>query len=333
MELSGVAIDGEPRSSELRGRIESRSGCNDRSAGGLIVSPGRNRRVLRGGRSAYTRGGSAFSAGAGPAGRRGIARSTAARTARRRVLGIAAAIAAAIVIFPVSDARAGPPFVTDDPDPVGYKAWEVNYAITGSWRHGGMSSGLPSIDINYGAVPDVQLHLQPRLAVETAGSTTRIGLDDTEVGIKYRLLNAKQGDTATMVGFYPIYLLPTGAHALGPDRGNHQLFLPLWLQHEAGRWTLYGGPGYRINPGAESRNSTFAGATALYGFSEALQLGGEVFGETPSARAGHSTSGFNLGGRCRITGTANLLFSAGRGLRNPSDTNQFTFYLAVQALY
>lgn len=66
----------------------------------------------------------------------------------------------------VSPAWAGPPFVTDDPEPVEYKHWEVNYAFTETWRRGEASAGLPSADINYGIVPGVQLHLQPRYSFE-----------------------------------------------------------------------------------------------------------------------------------------------------------------------
>jgi len=66
-------------------------------------------------------------------------------------------IVANIATFVLDSAWAGPPFVTDDPEPVEHQHWEVNYALTKSWREGEASAGIPSIDINYGIVPNVQL--------------------------------------------------------------------------------------------------------------------------------------------------------------------------------
>jgi hypothetical protein len=228
---------------------------------------------------------------------------------------------------------AGPPFVTDDPEPVEHKRWEINYAISKSWRQGDASAGIPSVDINYGIVPNVQLHLQPRYSYERTGHDARYGIDDTEIGVKYRFLNFEHGDSSLMVGIYPIHLLPTGDIRLGPDRRQGKLFLPLWIQRNVGRWTYYGGPGYRINPGTGNKNSIFVGGTALYRATQSLQIGVEAFHETPDSVGGPSTTRFNLGGIYVSSHAYNLLFSAGRGISNVSSTNQFSFYLALQAHY
>jgi hypothetical protein len=231
----------------------------------------------------------------------------------------------------LNSAIAGPPFVTDDPEPVAYRHWEVNYALTKTWHTAGTSIGIPSVDINYGVIPDVQLHIQPRYSREIDGASGQGGFDDTEVGVKYRFLNREDSKSSTMVGVYPIYRLPTGNTKLGPDRRMGQFFLPLWFQLDADPWTIYGGPGYRINPGTGNKNSIFTGATVLYRLSEFLQLGGEVFHETSTSDDAKSTTGFNVGGIRKLTEDYNLLFSAGKGLQNASSTNQFSVYLAIQA--
>jgi hypothetical protein len=59
---------------------------------------------------------------------------------------------------------AGPPFVTDDPEPVDYQKWEVNYALTGSHNQAGTGAFLPQVDMNYGIAEGVQFHMQPQLA-------------------------------------------------------------------------------------------------------------------------------------------------------------------------
>jgi len=184
--------------------------------------------------------------------------------------------------------------------------------VTAAWHAGQASLGVPSVDINYGAAPNVQLHAQPRFAVERDSGTER-GIDDTEIGIKYRFCERKDGDDSFMLAIYPIYLLPTGAKRLGTDRGTRGMFLPLWAQYDRGPWTIYGGGGYRVNPAANGRNSTFSGLTMLRKVTDILQLGIEAFHETPTTRDVRSTSGFNIGGARVLSPRLNLLFSAGRG--------------------
>lgn len=207
--------------------------------------------------------------------------------------------------------HAGPPFVTDDPEPVDYRHWEINTAVTGAWHGGQASFGVPSIDINYGIAPDVQLHAQPRYSVERDTGTQK-GIDDTEVGVKYRFYDYKLDDRSFMLGVYPLYQLATGTKRLGPDRGTHGVFLPLWAQYESGAWTVYGGGGYRVNHGPDARNSTFTGVTILRNVREGLQLGVEGFHETPATWDARSTSGINIGGSQVLSPRLGLLFSAGR---------------------
>jgi hypothetical protein len=55
-------------------------------------------------------------------------------------------------------ALAGPPFRTDDPEPVEYQHWEIYLASQGSFGDGSEMTA-PHVEINYGILPDVQLHL------------------------------------------------------------------------------------------------------------------------------------------------------------------------------
>lgn len=237
----------------------------------------------------------------------------------------------AIAICAVHPAAwAGPPFITDDPEPVDHRHWEVNYAVTGTWGNGNASAGVPSVDVNYGVAPNVQLHAQPRYSHEKSGSEAHFGLDDTEVGVKYRFLDVQTAGGTWMVGIYPIYQLATGTRALGPDRGKGQAFLPLWIQRDTDKWTLYGGWGYRMNPGPGFKNSVFTGATAIYEVAKGFQLGAELFHETADTEGGAAVTGFNVGGILRLTRDYNLLFSAGQ---RASDQVAHSLYLAVQAHY
>lgn len=238
-----------------------------------------------------------------------------------------------IVLVAINPAWAGPPFVTDDPEPLEPQHWEINYAVSKSWRQGEASAAIPSIDINYGAVPNVQLHIQPRFSYERTITDTHFGIDDTEVGIKYRFMNIQKDGFSFMAGTYPMLQLPTGDTKLGPNRGKVQSFLPLWVQVKIDKWTTYGGMGYRINPGADNKNSLFYGITSLYEITPDLQLGGEVFHESANTFDGMDSTGLNFGGSYKLIHDNNILFAIGKGLKNASSTNQLSAYLALQVLY
>jgi hypothetical protein len=75
-----------------------------------------------------------------------------------------AALSLLIVIPAV--AWAGPPFVTDDPEPTDFKHYEVYLFAQGTNARDG-TSGASGIDFNYGAGPNLQL---------TAGLADRIRL-------------------------------------------------------------------------------------------------------------------------------------------------------------
>jgi hypothetical protein len=229
-------------------------------------------------------------------------------------------------------AWAGPPFVTDDPEPVEYKRWEVNYAVSGEWNHGDTSAALPSIDINYGLTPDLQLHIQPRYSYEKQGKR-KYGFDSIEVGAKYRFVETGDEHSKFMMSFYPLLQLPTGDTKLGEGRNKLQTLLPIWMQHETDDWNIYGGAGYRINQGVDAKNSWFVGSAALYNVTSRLQLGGEVFHETASEKHDKDTFGFNLGGIYKLVDDYSILFSAGRGVNNNASATQFAAFLGLQAVY
>lgn len=240
---------------------------------------------------------------------------------------------AAVGLLLTGTVYAGPPFITDDPEPVEAQTWEVNYAYAKTWREGSSSTAMPSVDMNYGLTSDIQLHAQPRYSREEANQLTLSGVDNTGIGVKYRFYDVVQPNQRIMLGIYPIAQLPTGDKKLGDTRGKTQLFLPLWAQLNTGPWTIYGGTGYRLNNSVDGTNSWFLGSTVLYTVSEKLRLGGEVFRESKVTLDETHTSGFNLGGIYNMTDDYHVLFSAGRGLNHVKASNDLSAYLALQVIY
>ena len=69
-------------------------------------------------------------------------------------------VATAIWIFTaVNLVWAGPPFATDDPEPVEYEHWEVYLASRLFHDKSGWSGTSPELEVNYGTIPNLQLHL------------------------------------------------------------------------------------------------------------------------------------------------------------------------------
>ena len=49
---------------------------------------------------------------------------------------------------------AGPPYITDDPEPVGYQHWEIYFASIFTNQPDVWTSTAPHVEVNYGIVPE-----------------------------------------------------------------------------------------------------------------------------------------------------------------------------------
>jgi hypothetical protein len=194
----------------------------------------------------------------------------------------------------------------------------------------------PSAEINYGAAPNLQLHLIANLAYDSPSSGDgTMGLGDTELGAKYRFINPGDKDWWPEVGVFPLLEIPTGDAGRGLGAGYVQAFLPVWVQKSFGKWTTYGGGGYWINPGPGNRNYWFTGWLLQRQITDKLALGGEVFHTTSNMVGRNGLTGFNLGGQYDFTEHYHLLFSAGHGgllfaVDGAEVTKPFTYYAAFQ---
>jgi hypothetical protein len=231
-------------------------------------------------------------------------------------------------------ALAGPPFRTDDPEPVEYQHWEVYGFTAGTHVRGETAGTLPGVEVNYGALPDLQLHVIVPFAFDKlSGSHTHWGLGDTEFGAKYRFVDEDEEGWMPQIGTFPMFEAPTGSERRGLGSGHPREFIPLWLQKSFGPWTSYGGGGYWINPGDGNKNFWYAGWLLQRKITDNLALGGELFHQTADTIDGKSSTGFTLGGVYDVTPNHHILFSAGRGLQHAADTNQYSWYLAYQLTF
>lgn len=240
----------------------------------------------------------------------------------------------ALILLPATRVAAGPPFRTDDPEPVDLGHWEIYGFTTGTHMRDGTGGVAAGLEVNYGAAPDLQLHLVAPLAFDRpSGGPSQAGIGDVELGAKYRFITPGEDDWYPQVGIFPLLEIPSGDARRGLGGGKVRTFVPVWLQKDFGKWTSYGGAGYWINPGLGNRDYWFAGWLLQYQLTPSLALGGEVFHQTANTVGGGDTTGFSLGGIYDFSETYHLLFSGGRGLQNAAMSNQVSWYLAIQSTF
>jgi hypothetical protein len=223
--------------------------------------------------------------------------------------------------------QAGPPFVTDDPEPPPPGGWEINVPFILERTPGKTEMDAPLFDLNYG-LPDIQLKLEiPIEVVHEDSSGTLAGAGDLLLGVKWRFLDIEKSQL--QLGIYPQLLLPTGDHARGLGDGGSAFVFPLLAQRNWEKWTLYANVGYWWQTGAETRDYFYAGAVIEREINERLTLGAELFANSPKERGGRCELAFNVGGTWRLNEHLNLLFSGGRDI--VGDTTAMA-YIGLQIL-
>ena len=222
---------------------------------------------------------------------------------------------------------AGPPFVTDDPEPVDYQHWEFYIASQDSQLGGDWSGTAPHFEINYGVAPDLQLHLIAPLGYDSPPTgAAHYGLADIEIGAKFRFI--QENNWLPQVGVFPLLELPTGSANDALGNGHLQAFLPVWLQKTWGSWTVYGGGGYGINSFSGYQNWGFFGAVLQKQVLPNVLIGAEVFHQTVyQTDFPNVGTAFNIGMVIDFNENQHLLFSAGRSIEGPIG---FQCYIAYQ---
>ena len=239
-------------------------------------------------------------------------------------LGIALGLASLAV-----PALAGPPYMTDDPEPPPYDHYELVFFTTGLEAGGSATGQLPAMEFNYGGFPDTQLHVQLPLGFAAGGDRTEFGAGDAELGVKDRFIDEDEASWRPQVAIYPLVEIPLAPASNGFASRGVDLFLPLWAQKDLGaNWTVDAGGGYWINPG--DRSYGFAGVLLQRKLSDALVAGAEIFHQTPNVQGGAALTGLNVGATYDFDAHHHLLVSAGRGIANANTTDQFTWYLGFE---
>lgn len=234
-------------------------------------------------------------------------------------------VVAASLVLLASPAFAGPPYVTDDPQPTDLGKYEIYLFAGGSSAMDG-SGGAGGVDFNYGAAPDLQLTAVLPIAWDNPnGGPAAANLGNIELAAKYKFLH--QEDFGVDVAFFPRVFLPAGSQAVGERHVS--LLLPLWIGRSWGNWSTFGGGGCTLNHGGGSRNFCQLGWTVTNQITPQLQVGAEIDHQTADSIGGRASTGVGLGAVYDLNENFHLLASVGRGVQNADATNRVSWYTAL----
>lgn len=203
-------------------------------------------------------------------------------------------------------AVAGPPYLTDDPAPTETGYWEIYVFATGEGRRSTIDADA-GVDLNYGPVKDLQLTATLPLSFShDKKQSWRGGSGDVEIGTKFRFLNDEKAGFSAAI--FPRVFLPTSSLA---DGGRVRLLMPVWLQQDLGKTSVFGGGGYQVNPGSGNRNFLQAAAAVTHQMSDRVSAGTEIAWKGREAVGGTSQTRAGVGAIVKLTEHHSLLVSGG----------------------
>jgi hypothetical protein len=250
------------------------------------------------------------------------------RGRRRRLRAAAragsAALALVCVIAPTM-AWAGPPFLTDDPEPTETGHWEIYAPAADAAGKGQAYDGAVGAELNYGAAPNVQVTVGLPVAYAHEASGLRTGRGDLELSVKYRFLH--DATTGLSLAAFPGLTLPTASGGLGSR--NVTALLPVWAQKDMGDWAVFGGGGYAINPGRENHNYWTGGVAVTRRWSERLLTGVEIDRQGADVVGGRAATSLGVGAIMQLKAPFRVLASVGPTFVDGRNAAGFHAYAAL----
>jgi hypothetical protein len=223
--------------------------------------------------------------------------------------------------------HAGPPYVTDDPEPTETHQFE-NYLYVQA-THAVSSSPYPGvgIEINYGAFANTQLSwaipLNPNPGPGGMGQVwAPLG-----GGIKYRLIQEDSEGWRPQVAVFPQIFIPIGSASHSTPITE---LLPIWLQKSFGPWTTFGGGGFTRNPGTTNRNFAVYGWALQRQINDKLEFGVELFGQSHDTAADHGSTAAGIATLYDLDETWHLIGSVNSSIAGARENDEFSYNLALK---
>jgi hypothetical protein len=220
---------------------------------------------------------------------------------------------------------AGPPFLTDDPEPTETGHWEIYAPLFEAEGRGADFEGAAGVELNYGAAPDLQLTMGLPVAYTHDARGWRWGAGDIELSAKYRFYHDEAAELS--IAAFPGVSLPTGSNGMSARKVT--ALLPIWAQKDIGAWSIFGGGGYAINPGAGNRDYWTGGVAVTRTIGERLLLGAEVDRQGADTVGGSGSTRLGLGAIYQLKAPLRVLASGGPTFDDAGGNAGFHAFLAL----
>lgn len=220
---------------------------------------------------------------------------------------------------------AGPPFLTDDPEPTDFQHWEIYAPLLEISGKGDEYEGALGAEINYGAFKNVQLTVGLPLAFAHDDAGMHSGIGDLEFSVKYRFYHDDAAGVS--IAAFPGVTLPTATHNLGSK--HLTALLPVWAQKDFDHWSIFGGGGYVINPGHGNRNYWTGGVALTREFSDNLLMGIEVDRDGADTVGGHPSTSLGIGAILQLPKPFRVLVSGGPTFVDGGGSAEFHGFMAL----
>jgi hypothetical protein len=224
-------------------------------------------------------------------------------------------------------ALAGPPYLTDDPEPTDTGHWE-NYLWTESAHLAGQRvTQEAGIEVNYGAFEDTQLTWSVPLNPNPGPGGIGVVWAPLGGGVKYRFIEEDEDGWRPQVAFFPQISIPVGPANRGAPVTE---LLPIWMQKSFGAWTAFGGGGFTNNPGPGNRDFTNYGVALQRQVTNTLALGVEMFGQTRASVDDRASTAVGAAAIYDINETWHLVASANTGIVNARQSDTLSYNIALK---
>ena len=153
----------------------------------------------------------------------------------------------------------------------------------------------------------------------------RWGTGDVAVSVKYRFFHDEAAGIS--IAAFPGLTLPTASNGMGNDRVTG--FLPIWAQKDAGPWSVFGGGGYAINPGAGNRNYWTGGIAVSRQVSSKLRIGIEANRQGADTAEGNASTSLGLAAIYQLKAPFRVLASGGPRFEDSGGAAGFHAFFAL----
>jgi hypothetical protein len=220
-----------------------------------------------------------------------------------------------IIGVTMDEARAGTPFLTDDPGFIA-SGWEVKLATIYDRNIGGTTVTAPVIDVNYTIVPHFKINLTvASRTLDPRGGRLVTGLADTDLKVKWRFLDENADSAVPALSIAPNVTIPTAGSKNGIGDGAWRVRLPVQAGKSFGKFALFAEGGYQFALGRGASDAVIYGFGGQYAVTPSWSVGAELNGSKLTQSGNVAGLLANFGTSVQVNKALQIQASLGRTVR------------------